>query len=143
EEEDGARRLAGRAGAAHRDHRRRALQAFARYADGNLRVAAMDGFALLFGLRQARVNAPEGDGVHLYVELAPFLRERFCKADYTGLARRVVGLAGVAARARSRADVDDLAGARLAVRRLFQLGRLAQVAGGGADDAERGRQVDG
>ena len=90
---------------------------------------------------QARLDEAEGDRVHVDLELAPLLGERLRQADDAGLAGRVVGLAGVAHRARDRRDVDDLAEDLLAFLALL-LGGLAQVRRGGADDAERHDRVD-
>ena len=93
------------------------------------------------GLRQARVDEAEGDGVDVDLELAPLLGDRLGQADDAGLAGGVVGLAGVAEGARGRGHVDDLAEHLLAFLALL-LGRLAQVRRGGADHAERHHGVD-
>src|SRR5215207_11336598 len=136
EEEDGAGRLLGRAAAARGDETEGDLAVRLRDAETDVGRLARHALARLLRLRQARLDEAEGDGVDLYVELPPLLRERLGEPDDAGLARRVVGLPGVAARARRRRDVDDLARLRTPQRFLLAFGRLAQVVGRGADDAE-------
>src|SRR5215207_3721404 len=127
EEEDGAGRLLGRAAAARGDETEGDLAVRLRDAETDVGRLARHALARLLRLRQPRLDEAEGDGVDLYVELPPLLRQRLRQAHDAGLARRVVGLAGVAARARRRRDVDDLA--RLRAPRLFALALrgLAQV----------------
>src|SRR5205807_1879053 len=74
-------------------------------------------------------------------ELAPLLGDGFGETDDRRLGGRVVGLAGIAERARGRGDVDDLAKHLAALLALLLCG-LAQVGGGRTDDAEGHHGVD-
>src|SRR5215217_5562579 len=141
EEEDAAGGLLGRAGAAERDQHRRHPAHLVRDPELDLLAADLHRVVLDLGGGQARLDPPERDGVDVDLELAPLLRQRLGEADDGTLARRVVGLAGVAHGAGDRGDVDDLAEHLLAALALG-LRRLAQVGGGGADDAERDDRVD-
>src|SRR5688500_8318691 len=135
EEEDRAGRLLGRAAAPGGDEPEGDFAAGLRDAERDVGRLASDPAARLLRLREPRLDEAEGDGVDLYVELPPLLRQRLSQPDDAGLARGVVGLPGVAARPRRRGDVDDLA--RGGAPRLLPLAlrRLAQVLRRGADDA--------
>ena len=87
---------------------------------------SLDLLALLLGLGEPGLDEAEGDRVDVDLERAPLLGERLRQADDAGLRRRVVGLAGVAHRARDRGDVDDLAEDLLALAQL-RLRGLAPV----------------
>src|SRR5829696_834024 len=109
EEEDGAGRLLGRAAAPRGDEPEGDFAVGLRDAERDVGRLAREPLARLLRLRQPRLDEAEGDGVDLDVELPPLLRERLRQPDDARLARRVVGLTRVAARARRRRDVDDLA----------------------------------
>ena len=108
-----------------------------------LHLLAADLHAVVVDLRlgEARVDEAERDRVDVDLELAPLLGDRFRQADDARLAGGVVGLAGVAERARGRGDVDDLA-EHLAAFLALLLGGLAQVRRGRADDPEGDDRVD-
>src|ERR1700741_2256890 len=101
----------------------------------------MNLLAFLFRLREPGCYSSECNAVHLNVELAPLLGESFRKPDHARLASGVVRLAGVSARARRRADIHDLARARLSVFLFLALSRLAQERRGRANDSKRRGQV--
>src|SRR5258708_25931708 len=101
----------------------------------------MNRFAFLFRLRKPSLYSSECNRIHLNVELAPFLGMRFGKPDHPWFARRVVRLTWVAAGARSRADVYDLASPRLSALLLLTLCRLAQERRGRANDSKRRGQM--
>ena len=138
---DAARRLLGGARAADGDERRRHAAHLLGDAELDLLAADLGHVGVVLGRRQAGLDPAEGDRVDVDLELTPLLGQRLGQADDAGLAGRVVGLAGVAHRAADRGDVDDLAEDLLAALAL-DLGRLAQVRGGRADDAEGRHQVD-
>jgi hypothetical protein len=96
--ENGARRLFGRAAAPHWNHPESDFAIRLRNAKRDIRRFARDALAGLFGLRQSGLNETEGDGVHLDVELSPFLRQRFSHSDDPGFPSCVVRLSCVAAR---------------------------------------------
>src|SRR3712207_573523 len=102
EQEDAAGGLLRRAGAAQRDeHRAHAAQLLG---DAELHLLAVDLHDVLgvLGRRQARLDEAERDRVAVDLELPPLLGQRLGQADDAELARRVVGLAGVAVHARGR-----------------------------------------
>ena len=133
--------LLGRAGAAERDHHRRQAAHLVGDPELHLLPVDLDLVRVDLGGRQARLDEAERDRVDVDLELAPLLRQRLRQPDHGGLAGGVVGLAGVAHRARDRGDVDDLA-EHLAALLALPLGGLAQVRRGGAEDAERHHGVD-
>src|ERR1700674_1899833 len=93
-----SRRLFGRAAASERNHPESDFAIRLRNAECDVRRFARDALAGLFGLRQSGLNETKGDGVHLDVELSPFLRKRFSHSDDPGFPSRVICLSRVAAR---------------------------------------------
>ncbi len=142
QEEHAAGGLLGRARASQRDQHRRHPAQLVGDAELDLLAADLHHVVLDLRRRQARLDVAEGDRVDVDLELAPLLGQRLGQADDGGLAGAVVGLAGVAHRARDRGDVDDLAEDLLAALALGLRG-LAQVRRGGADHLERHGDVDG
>ena len=98
QEKHRSRRLFGRASAPHRNHPESDFAIRLWNAEGDVRRFARDALARLFGLRQSGLNETEGDGVHLDVELSPFLRQRFSHSDDPRFPSRVIRLSRVAAR---------------------------------------------
>ncbi len=139
-QQDAAGGFFGRAWAAQRDHRKSHLPHRAGDAEGHFVVADGQRGALFLGLRQARVDEAEGDGVAADAEAAPLPRHRLRQPDDAHFGRRVVDLPRLAVQPGGRRDVDDAARRCEALaRRQLGLGRLAQVGHDGADHAERGR----
>src|SRR5687768_13276247 len=108
EEEDGASGLLRGAGPPQGNHKLGHLAHSVGNAEGDFMIAPHGCFALLFGLRQARLDHTEGYSVHLDVEPSPLFRESPRQPDDARLAGGVIGLPGVATRAGRRGDVDDL-----------------------------------
>src|SRR3954470_20804854 len=135
EEEHAPGRLLRRARTPERDQHRGHLAQLVRNAQLDLLAADLHRVRLLLGGGQAGLDVAERHGVDVDLELAPLLGQRLGQPDDPRLARRVVGLAGVAHRAGDRGDVDHLAEDLLALLALL-LSRLAQVRRRGAQDPE-------
>ncbi len=129
------------AGAAQRDQRRTQRDHLLGDAQLDLLAADVGHVLLVLGRGQTRLDEPERHRVDVDLELAPFLGQRPGQPDHGRLARGVVGLAGVAHRARDRGDVDDLAEHLDALLALL-LGRLAHVGGDRPAHPERDDRVD-
>ena len=142
EEEDAAGRLLGRARAARSGS---ASPAIERICSGIPSCTVWPPISIVFSASLAAVRRvsiqPNATALTLILNWPHSLASVLVRPDDRGLAGRVVGLAGVAHRARDRGHVDDLA-EDLATLLALGLGRLAQVRRGGADDPERHDRVD-
>ena len=141
EQQDRSGRLLRLGGAAERDHHLPHLPHLLGDPELDLLALTLDLAGVLLGGGEARLDEAEGDGIAVDLELTPLLGDGLGQAGHPGLGGGVVGLAGVAHRARDRGDVDDLA-EDLPALGLLGLGRLAPGRGERADHAERDDRVD-
>jgi len=111
--------------------------------NSNFLALDLDTLASLLGASEAGLDEAKGDSVAADAETSPLLGNGLGHAEDAHLGGGVVDLADIAVETAGGGDVDDAAVISLALGVHLLLGGIAEVGGGGADDAEGGGLVHG